>query len=436
MTQLDQVTQKICSRLTRVRIRGSATELSYIPPMSRGLAVCVFASTTFGLGGCGLGGLSSATAGRSGMSGGAGAGGAPPTGGSAGVAAGSAATDCTAVAADVCPMPTGIAFACKQRFALGINYAWRNFGSDFGGLAAWSIQGVAAAPAEYAADLSQMKAAGASVIRWWVFPEFRGDGVLFDAARPHRPVAGGAGRPAKSARAGPASRRLPGTDPLFIRRFSPQAHAEGVTIRSMTGLVSTPARRAKLIANVVQPLARAAATSAHATRLMVGTHQRARVGDRAHRQSAQDFDPNEELEPVALADMKAFIVEAAAVLKQETSAAFTSVAGPRPSGLGRSATCSSTSITPHYGWVNQYWPYTRTPEQLGYPAQRPTIMGEFFLQSMPFADGGENASLGQILLRWWDSGYAGAWPWQHFDQAANLPLLKAFADSKGCQAGF
>ncbi len=79
-------------------------------------------------------------------------------------------------------MPSGVSFACKRRFALGVNYAWRNFGADFGGLASWSIRGVAAAAADYGADLKEMKAGGASLIRWWVFPDFRSDGVQFDAS--------------------------------------------------------------------------------------------------------------------------------------------------------------------------------------------------------------------------------------------------------------
>ena len=41
---------------------------------------------------------------------------------------------------------------------------------------------MAAGAAGYAADLTAMKAAGASLIRWWVFPDFRGDGVTFDAS--------------------------------------------------------------------------------------------------------------------------------------------------------------------------------------------------------------------------------------------------------------
>ena len=114
----------------------------------------------------------------SGMTSGASQGGSSgnaPSSGSGGAGGGGGdrpdvSVDCNTAPADECPFANGIAFACKKRFALGINYAWRNFGADFGGLAAWSIQGVAAAPAEYLADLKEMKAAGASVIRWWVAP--------------------------------------------------------------------------------------------------------------------------------------------------------------------------------------------------------------------------------------------------------------------------
>jgi hypothetical protein len=34
------------------------------------------------------------------------------------------------------------------------------------------------------------------------------------------------------------------------------------------------------------------------------------------------------------------------------------------------------------------------------------------------------------------SGYAGAWAWQHFDGAANLPVLAAVAESKGCEVSY
>lgn len=388
----------------------------------------------------------------------AGAGGAPPSAGGASAAAtagssagngtagssggngqsGAGGTDCTA-ATDECPMPTGLELACKQRFALGLNYAWRNFGADFGGLAAWNISGVATGTAGYAADLNAMKAAGASLIRWWVFPDFRSDGVLFDAA--DDPTGLSAAALADVAKALELAQQAGVylVPTIFsFDAFRPKTTMDNVTIRSISGLVTSPERRAKLIANVVTPLAHAAASSPHAARLagwdIVNEPEWA---IEPSGQNAQDFTPNEELDAVSLADMKALIAEAASALKKETPNAFSSVGWAAAKWSWAFNDLELDVNQPHiYGWVNQYWPYTQTPAQLGYPADRPTIMGEFFLQAMPFSDGNNGDALATILESWWSNGYAGAWPWQHFDQAANLPLLAAFANAKGCQAGF
>jgi hypothetical protein len=347
--------------------------------------------------------------------------------------------DCNTAPADECPFANGIAFACKKRFALGINYAWRNFGADFGGLAAWSIQGVAAAPAEYLADLKEMKAAGASVIRWWVFPDFRSDGVQFDAADDPTGLSPSAIADMKQALVLAAQADVYLVPTIFsFDAFRPKHTSEGVTIRGITELVSTPARRAKLIGNVVKPLAQAAAASEHAARLMgwdIVNEPEWAIEPTG--QNAQDFDPNDELAPVSLGDMKALISEARAILKQETPLAFTSVGFAAAKWSWAFADVELDVNQPHiYGWVNSYWPYTLGADKLGYPANRPTIMGEFFLQSMPFSDASNNVTFDQILSAFWSGGYAGAWPWQHFDQGANLPLLKSFADAKACQAKF
>jgi hypothetical protein len=392
-------------------------------------------STTGGSGGAGpVGNAGSAGTAGKGSAGSSGSSGSSSGGnGSAGGAA-----DCTAVT-DECPMPTGLELACKRRFGLGINYAWRDFGADFGGLSAWSKPGVAAGSAGYAADLSAMKAAGASLIRWWVFPDFRGDGVTFDAS--DDPTGLSAIALADVAKALELAQQA---DVYLVPTifsfdaFRPKTTMDGVTIRSITGLVTTAARRAKLITNVVRPLAHAAAASPHAARLagwdIVNEPEWA---IEPSGQNTQDFTPNEELDAVTLADMKALIAEAASVLKEETPGAFTSVGWAAAKWSWAFNDLELDVNQPHiYGWVNQYWPYTKTPAELGYPADRPTIMGEFFLQAMPFSDGNNNDSLGTILESWWSNGYAGAWPWQHFDQAANLPLLKAFADAKGCEAKF
>lgn len=64
----------------------------------------------------------------------------------------------------------------------GVNYAWNNFAGDFGGISKWSLKGVSAAPTVHETKLKDMRAHGANVIRWWMFPEFRGDGVKFDSS--------------------------------------------------------------------------------------------------------------------------------------------------------------------------------------------------------------------------------------------------------------
>ena len=369
-----------------------------------------------------------------GTSGAAAAGGGTATSGGAG----SVPVDCNAVPADPCPMPSGISFACKKRFALGVNYAWRNFGADFGGLAMWNIRGVAAASADYLADLNEMKAGGASLVRWWVFPDFRSDGVQFDASDDPTGVS-----PTALADIAKALELAEQADVYLVPTlfsfdgFRPKTTTEGVVVRSITGLVNTPARRAKLIANVVKPFAHAAATSGHAGRL-IGWDivNEPEWAIKPSGQNSQDFSPNEELEPVSLADMKALIGEAAVVLEQETPAAFTSVGWAAAKWAWAFNDVALDVNQPHiYAWVNQYWPYTLAADKLGYPA-RPTLMGEFFLLPMPFSEGSNNASIGAILESWWSHGYAGAWPWHHFEEAKNLPLLKAFADSKGCQAKF
>jgi len=320
-----------------------------------------------------------------------------------------------------------------------VNYAWRNFGADFGGLAAWGIRGVSAAPADYGADLKEMKAGGASLIRWWVFPDFRSDGIQFDASDNPTGVS-----PTALADIVKALELAEQADVYLVPTlfsfdaFRPKKSADGVVIRSITGLVNTPARRAKLIANVVKPFAHAAATSGHANRL-IGWDivNEPEWAIKPSGQNSEDFSPNTELDAVSLADMKALIKEAATVLKQETPAAFTSVGWAAAKWSWAFNDVALDVNQPHiYGWVNQYWSYKLTPDKLGYPSTRPTIMGEFFLQAMPFSDASDNSKFGDILESWYSHGYAGAWPWHHFEEAANLPLLKAFADSKGCQARF
>jgi hypothetical protein len=338
-------------------------------------------------------------------------------------------------------MPTGLSYTCKQRFALGINYAWHDFGGDFGGIPPWNIRGVSQDPAPIDADLAAMRAAGVSVIRWWVFPDFRGNGVTFD----------GAGDPTGISTTAVAdvakALELAAKNDVYIvltifsfDNFRPDRNESGLFVRGMSPMVSNATRRAKLTENVVRPLARAAAQSANGARLLgwdVINEPEWAVRAVGNAPGGQDFTPNSELTLVSLAEMKALINESAAVLKQETPSSLTSVGWAAAKWAWAFDDVTSIDFDqPHiYGWVNQYWPYTRTPAELGY-GTRPTVMGEFYLGAMPFSDGGDNTAFATIVGSWWDDGYAGAWAWQFADARQNLSLIQSFKTQKGCQAGF
>lgn len=344
--------------------------------------------------------------------------------------------------ADTCPFEGGISNGCTTRFALGINYAWHDFGADFGGLAQWGMGGITATRTAVNAELADMRANGVSVVRWWMFPDFRGDGVVFDASGNPTGLSETARRDIQTALELAAENDLYVVLTLFsFDNFRPARVDADVEILGITPLVTDATRRAKLIENIVVPAARAAKAAPHAERLLgwdvinepewaiepTGTND-------------QDFTPNDELDAVSLTDMKALINETLTALATETPHALRSVGWAAAKWAWAFNDVTNVDFhQPHiYGWVDQYWPYTQSPTQLGYTG-KPTVMGEFYLLAMPFSDSGNNVAFSTIVSSWYDNGYAGAWAWSYTDKdsgPANLPLIKAFADTQTCDVSF
>jgi hypothetical protein len=338
-------------------------------------------------------------------------------------------------------MASGLTHACEKRFALGANYAWHNFASDFGGIAAWGNKSVSQDPATIDADLAAMHAAGVSAIRWWVFPDFRGDGVAFDASGDPTGISATVGADVDKALELAEKNDVYLVFTIFsFDDFRPDHTDTGILVRGMSPMVSSASRRSTLVENVVRPLARAAAGSTHAKHLLgwdVINEPEWAILATGSAPGGQDFAPNSELTAVSLADMKALINETSAVLKAEASSSLTSVGWAAAKWAWAFKDVTDIDFDqPHiYAWVDQYWPYTSTPTELGYGG-KPTVMGEFFLQAMPFSGGADNATYAQILESWWSHGYAGAWGWQYAEDKQNLPLVQAFKTAKGCEAGF
>lgn len=68
------------------------------------------------------------------------------------------------------------------KFIAGIHYPDLRYGGDFGGIAEWNQVGVALAKETHRTNFVDIKTtSGAQVVCWWVFSDFRGDGVHFDS---------------------------------------------------------------------------------------------------------------------------------------------------------------------------------------------------------------------------------------------------------------
>lgn len=347
---------------------------------------------------------------------------------------------------DACPMTTGLSYACKQRFALGINYAWRNFGADFGGLEAWSLAGPSQAPDKYNADLARMRANGSSVVRWWMFPDLRGDGIETDADGNPTGITETAIADIQKALELAQRNDLYVVFTLFsFDAFRKSRTESKVEIPGLTPIVTDAARRAKLIDNVVRPVAKAVADSTYSTRMLgwdvINEPEWAIKATGSH---DQDFSPNSELDAVPLDDMKALINESLDALKEVTPKALRSVGWAAAKWSWAFTDITNVDFNqPHiYGWVNDYWPYTTAPADLGYKNDRPVVMGEFYLLPGPFDKA--TPTFSEIMKSWHGNGYAGAWAWDFYSGcgpstptvAVDLRLIKQFADDKGCGVSF
>lgn len=367
-----------------------------------------------------------------------GTGGSTANGGRIGTGGSTTTAGSSGTCKDDCPLGTGLSLECKKRFALGINYAWHEFASDFGGIAAWNKKSISQSLSTYSAEMAQMAQNGVSVIRWWMFPDFRGDGIVFDASG--NPTGISATVKADITQA----LELAEANDLYLvltifsfDNFRPDRVDSGIDIRGMAPMVKNATRRATLINNIVRPVAKAAAASPRANRLLgwdVINEPEWAIAAAGNAPGGQDFSPNSELTAVTLTEMKALINESIAALREETPKAQTSVGWAAAKWSWAFQDVNVDFHQPHiYAWVNKYWPYTTTPDKLGYPAGKPVVMGEYFLTQMPFET---SDTYDQIMTSWWSNGYAGAWSWQFIENQSSLGLIKAFADKKGCQAGF
>jgi hypothetical protein len=339
---------------------------------------------------------------------------------------------------DSCPAPNGgVPFGCEKRFVYGVNYAWKNWAADFGGVSAWSSPGVSGNKAAVLADLQDMQSHGVDVVRWWMFEQLEGEAVTFDANGNPTGLGGTAVADIQAALDLAAQVGIHYNFTLFsFDDFDPSGDVNGATRHGMNPIVTDPNKLAQLIANVVVPVAQTVAASPHADRVVswdVINEPDWAISD-SDPYGDPAFSPNGTLQTVTFAQMEAFVKAAVTALHQNSSALVT----VGDSAIKWAHAWSHVNLdyyTFHlYDWVQQYYPYTTPPSGYGITGI-PVVMGEFPLAGLtgiPYAT---------LVGGLWSEGYAGAMAWAVDDTCCGSwstakTDVAAFATSHTCETHY
>lgn len=329
---------------------------------------------------------------------------------------------------DPCPYESGVTFRCRSRFVYGVNWAWNHFAGDFGGISAWGVTGVSQSSTSYSTNLADMKAHGANVIRWWMFPDFRGDGVRFDDEG--TPI--GLGDTVLD----DVSRALELAQLhdvyLMLTLFSFDGFRTHDTSPSMTEIVLSRDKRTALIDTVVRPLAEFTSQHEHAIRLhswdLINEPEWAMIGESLH--GDPDYLQSDTgTDPISHGDMDEFLEEVLTALRAESSALVsvgTTIKWPHA--------WDNLDLDFHqlhyYPWVEPLYPLDVTPADLGLD-DKPVVLGEF-----PLADEyteGLEYTYEEIMDLLMENGWAGAigWDWSEAT-LQNKDQVEGFASENAC----
>jgi hypothetical protein len=333
---------------------------------------------------------------------------------------------------DPCGFDAGISWGCGQRFMYGINFAWHHFSGDFGGIGAWGQPGVSENP-DVEADLAEMAEHGASVIRWWVWPQFRGGGVEIDAE----------GTPVglRGTVLADLDRALELADryDLYLMlclfsfdNFVPSSEGQSVRVYGMKPIALDPDLRSALIDEVVRPLARAAEASPYRDHLIawdaINEPEWAMQGASKYG-GDEPFTPTSDQDPISHDEMETFVSEVIAGLRAESTALVT-VGG---TGMKWRHAWTQVDIDFYqvhiYDWLDEHWPCSNSPSFYDL-TDEPVVMGEFPTGGL------SSAKYPELLESWFINGYAGALSWDYNSNRGQLSAVADFAEAHACETTY
>lgn len=321
----------------------------------------------------------------------------------------------------------------------GVNYAWQNFGTDFGGYAKWGQSGVAAAKAQYTSAMQDMKTNGVDVIRWWMFPNLdTTDGIAWSGTD----TATGLGTTTVADIN--AALEIAATLDMHIL-LTPFSFDDFKTVntRRLDQIIGDSTKMAALINNVVKPMAAAVAASPNKDRMVswdvINEPEWAITGSDSY--GDQDFGPDSTCSPVSFTAMETFVKNVVTALHASNAAPVT-VGGAAIKWAKAWSKVGADYYTFHmYGWVNDWYPYDQPPSYYGITGTQVNI-GEFPLSGLPASTQRGTGAVDYVTMvnKLWSVGYAGAQGWAvtdaTFDWPGNKANVKAFADAKGCMVRF
>src|SRR5579862_7300676 len=322
------------------------------------------------------GGSSGGSVDDSGTSGGS-TDGAAAEGGSSG---GAEAGPCT----DMCPASNGVQLGCEKRFAYGVNYAWKNWVADFGGVAAWGQKGVSQNQAAIQTDLQDMQSHGVDVVRWWMLEKLEGDAVQFDGTGTPTGTGGTLIADIQAALSIAAQVGVHYDFTIFsFDDFAPDGTDNGATVHGLNPIVTDTAKRAALM-RVIKTVAQTVESSANRDRVAtwdVINEPEWAISSGSDPYGDPSFSPNTNLQPVTFAQMETFVTDVATTLHGTSTAPVTVGSAAIKWAQAWSHTGLDFYTFHMYDWVNQYYPYDSSLASYGVTAKQ-VVLGEFPLAGL------------------------------------------------------
>jgi hypothetical protein len=148
----------------------------------------------------------------------------------------------------------------------------------------------------------------------------------------------------------------------------------------------------------------------------------------------QAFDPQSKLDNIAFPQIETFVKEVVTALHANSKAPVTVGSAAVKWAKAWSKVGLDFYDFHWYGWVDQYFPHTKTPKDYGVDDKQ-VVVGEFPL--VPSADtpafGGAN--YGKLIDDWAAAGYAGAQGWAFTETAGAFSWTTGKTDVKAWANG-